>query len=272
MGDRMGGLVGLTTIVHLRPRWDDCDAYGHVNNAMYLALVRSATDEGLRTLGAPGLSDDARLAEIELAYKEPMGAGEEVDIQLRIRTRKDDELVLSYDFVRDGRSYADATVRWALRAGSLGADLPLPARDAGGAPFVMNHRVRSYEVGANGEAKPAAILQWLEHAIFGAAETVGWNRERMRDTDFVTLQIGHHLALGAPARDGDELRIESRLVEVRRVSGVWRHEVRRADGAIVALDDSRGAFLDLQGRIRPAPAGMLGALLAGPAARAGAVT
>lgn len=85
----------------------------------------------------------------------------------------------------------------------------------------------------------------------------------MEGEGFVTFVVGHHLILGTPSREHDELAVTSRLIELRRVSGTWHHEVRRADGSLVAADRARGAFLDLGGRIRPAPPGLLEDLLRG---------
>jgi hypothetical protein len=60
-----------------------------------------------------------------------------------------------------------------------------------------------------------------------------------------------------------KLLVSSRLVELRRVSGTWHHEIRRSDETLVAADRARGAFLDLVGRIRPAPVELLDDLLRG---------
>jgi acyl-CoA thioesterase FadM len=139
----------------------------------------------------------------------------------------------------------------------------MPARAAGGRPFQWRNVVRSHDVGPDGAVRPAVVLQWLEHAVFRSAAQAGWERTRMAAADFVALVIGHHLVFAAPAREGDELVIISRLVEVRRVSGTWRHEVRSSDGSLVAADDDRGAFLDSAGRIRPAPDGIIDDLLRG---------
>jgi acyl-CoA thioesterase FadM len=85
----------------------------------------------------------------------------------------------------------------------------------------------------------------------------------MEAAGFLTFVIDHHLVLGESARECDELLVSSRLVELRRVSDTWHHEIRRSDEVFVAADRARGAFLDLEGRIRTAPQELLDDLLRG---------
>lgn len=170
---------------------------------------------------------------------------------------------VAYSFEADQRPAAEATALWQLHGPPLDIDLSLLDGDGAGRTFAFTHAVESHELGPDDGARPQAILQWLEHAVFRAADRAGWPRRRMESEGFATFVVGHELVLGAPARDQDELAVTSRLVELRRVSGTWHHEVRRSDGSLVAADRARGAFLDLEGRIRPAPPGLLEDLLRG---------
>jgi len=241
--------------VRVRTRWDDCDRNGHVNNAAYAALVRAAHDRA----GLPA----SRLRALTIAYREPVGPEATLDVDVAVVETAPAAQRVTYTLRLDGRPAAAAEAAWQLADPPLHVDLPAITRDAGGRPFRFAQAVRTYEVGPDGEARPQAILQWLEHAVFRAAARAGWPTERMLAAGFLSLVIEHRLVLGESAREADELEVESRLVELRRVSGVWHHEIRRRDGALVAADRARGAFLDRDGRIRPAPPGLLEDLLRG---------
>jgi acyl-CoA thioesterase FadM len=244
-----------TRTVRVRSRWDDSDRYGHVNNAAYLAIIRAAHDRAGLAAG--------ELRALEITYRQPVPPETMIDIEVTVHEDGASHMRVAYALRVDGRAAADATALWQVAEAPLDNRLPPIHGDAGGRPFRFRQAVRSYELGPTASARPQAIVQWIEHAVFGAVERAGWPRARMEAAGFVTLVIGHHLVLGVPGLEGDELTVTSRLIELRRVSGTWHHEVHRQDGALVAADRARGAFLDLDGRLRPAPAGMLDDLLRG---------
>lgn len=247
--------AGPRATVRIRSRWDDCDRHGHVNNAGYLALIRAAHDRaGLR---------NGELRALEITYRQPVPPEVTVDVDAAVLEQEQSHMKTAYALQVDGRPAADATALWHISGPPLTADLPPIGRDVGGQDFSFHQAVRSYEVGPDGAARPQAILQWLEHAVFRAAVRAGWPRERMETAGFLTYVVGHHLVLGRPAREGEELTVTSRLVELRRVSGTWHHEIHASDGGLVAADRARGAFLDLEGRTKSAPAGLLDDLLRG---------
>lgn len=241
--------------VRVRSRWDDCDGYGHVNNAAFLALVRAAHDRA----GLPA----GRLRELQINYQQPVPPEAPVEVEVAVVREGEGQLRVRYVLAVDGRPSADMTALWQVGASAVEQDLPPIVRDAGGLPFGFRQSVRSYELGPDGTARPQVILQWLEHAVFRAAACAGWPRGRMEAAGFLTHVIGHHLVLGEPAREGEELAISSRLVDLRRVSGTWHHEIHGANGRLVAAGRARGAFLGLDGHLRPAPEGLLEDLLRG---------
>ncbi len=243
--------------VSLRARWDDCDGLGHVNNSAYAALLRDATELALgeRALG--------RLASLRIAYRVPVAAGSRVEVALETTSVGDELRRVDYAIRGGGALHAEASIEWCLAPSCHPSGLPPLDGDLGGKPFRWRELVRTYEVGPDGDVRASAILQWLEHAVFRAALRVGWDAARIAAADVVTLQIGHHLVRDVVAGAGDEVVVTSRLVEMRRASGTWHHEVRRVDGSLVAADRSRGAFIDGAGRIRAAPRELIDALLGG---------
>lgn len=241
--------------LRIRSRWDDCDGYGHVNNAAFLALARAAHDRA----GLPA----GQLRGLEINYHQPVPPEASIEADVAVVDEGEGRLRVRYALAVDGRSCADVTALWQLDGAPVAEEFPPITRDAGGLPFRFRQAVRSYELGPNGAARPQVVLQWLEYAVFRAAIRAGWPRDRMEAAGFLTYVVGHHLVLGEAAREGEELAVFSRLVDLRRVSGTWHHEIHGADGRLVAADRARGAFLGLDGHIRSAPEGLLADLLRG---------
>ena len=142
---------------------------------------------------------------------------------------RDGMLAARYHVDHDGRTHASATAEWRVDPGVASPSLPALERDVGGRPFAWSQAVRSFELGPDGALRPAAVLQWFEYAVYRAAQLVGWTPSRMREADFVTLQIGHLLAIRARVETGEDLAIVSRIVQEHQ--GVIRVEDNRPRGA-----------------------------------------
>src|SRR5688572_33247763 len=67
---------GLRHSFHCPMRWSDMDAYGHVNNVVYLTYLEEARVDMLFTigaeLGAKALSEGVLVARHEIDYRRPL--------------------------------------------------------------------------------------------------------------------------------------------------------------------------------------------------------
>ncbi|MCS7039604.1 MAG: thioesterase [Anaerolineae bacterium] len=247
----------------------EIDAFGHVNNAVYWQYLQQAT------VGAHPRTR-WRLRRLQIEYLTPALYGDELDV-LAWPESRDPSGHLTWGYLirrpADGRELVAARATWdgddatvtpltAPVAFRRPKALRLTAPIASSHTFRWQHIVRDYEPGADGLVPPAVHLQWIEEAKFSAAAAVGWSPERMAAADFVTVQLQHETEWYGDLGAGAEVTILSRLVELRRLKGTWRHEVY-SDGRLVALDYSHGAFLDRSGHPRPAPSALLTALLTG---------
>jgi acyl-CoA thioesterase FadM len=252
----------MVVTVKIQTRWDDADRHAHVNNAAYLALIRAAHDLAAEREPGAGIPPAADLRVLEITHHAPAESGAVVTVLVEPLDADGQLRRVRYGLSVAGAAIADATISWQLAGPPILPSLP-EIDDVDGRPFSFLQAVRTYEVGPGGVARPQAIVQWLEHAVFRASQRAGWSPARMQAAEFVPLVVGHHLVLGEPVGEGESVEITSRLVQLRRVSGIWHHQLRRADGALVAADHMRGGFVDLAGRIHAAPRELLDDLLRG---------
>ena len=275
-----------------RVRAYECDILGHLNNAVCQSYCEQTAVEASEDAGYGSEWYETQgtvwvLRQISIEYLKPAVSGDVLEVttwisgwrrvraqrEYEMRRRSDGEVIAraSADWVyidRDSAWPRRIPVAIAEEVGSGGETVVgpfrLPAEGLDSGTFLWQHGVKRYEIDANGHANNAVYLNWVEEAKFRAAEEAGWSVELLREENLVTVQIRHDTEYFRPAVYGDEIDVVSRLYDLRRVRGTWLHEIYRAgDGELLACNYSSGAFLDLEGRPRRAPAEMLEALLEG---------
>ncbi|MBI1802365.1 MAG: acyl-CoA thioesterase [Chloroflexi bacterium] len=103
-----------------RVRRYECDALGHVNNAVYIQYLEQTTEEALAAAGlAPdqsrGLADARRtLQQLAIEYLLPARPRDELNAQCWVQAVQDGELKMGYDLRRDadGALIARAEAVW----------------------------------------------------------------------------------------------------------------------------------------------------------------
>jgi acyl-CoA thioester hydrolase len=103
-----------------RVRFRDCDAMGHVNNAVYSTFLEEARIE---VLG--GLTDFI-LARVEIDFRAELRAGEEIEIGTRCSRIGTKSLELEHEISVGGRVAAEARSVLVGYDYSLAESVPLP--------------------------------------------------------------------------------------------------------------------------------------------------
>lgn len=272
-----------------RVRSYECDLLGHLNNAVYQqyceqASIEASEDAGYDAAWYANQGTAWVIRAITVEYLRPAVADDVLEVttwvsnwrrvwaqrEYLMQRRSDQEVVAraSAKWVYVDRATgqpqripADIERLIGVREGAV-RPYRLPEERLGQHEFHWPHRVRRYELDAMRHVNNAVYLNWVEEAKFRAAAEAGWPLERARAANFVTVQIRHDTEYFVPAVYGDEVDVVSYLYAVRRVRGTWLHEVYRVrDGELLVRNYSTGAFLDLEGRPREAPEGMLEVLL-----------
>lgn len=273
-----------------RIRHDECDAYGVLNNAVYLRLAQEAAWRHSASAGFPpewyaerGRAWLARDTAIE--YLAPVRYGDRVEVttyvpamrralarrayEFRLAGSGDPVAAAHTDFVYlDTAAEAPATIPpefVAALSGGRGAPArmerdpyPDPPRDPA-QPVTWRGRVQWRDVDPFQHLNNAAYFSYTEAAAseaglrFGVtpdAGEVGWALKRSR------MQYLH------PARFPDQLEIETWLSSLRRASAERQYEIYRAgDRELLARSSSLWLTVDLvSGRPRRIPDWMAQAL------------
>jgi len=270
-----------------RVRVYECDARGHVNNAVYLHYLQQATAEAWASYGAPAW----QLRSLATEHLAPAYSGDDLEVQAWSDGVEGPLLACGYNITRaeDVRPILRARATWASSSAEASIPLPTdwpsgPAALARVAPLRLPvdrlnahryrwaHTVCAYELDGSGCVNPVQLLRWLEEAKLVACAEVGWPLERMFAADLMIVQIRHDTEFCAPLRARERVEVISRICDLRLLKGTWAHEVYRVHAGaeagadekeLIALDYSTGAFLNCAGKPNPPPKTFLDALLQG---------
>ena len=258
----------------LRVRHHECDSYGHVNNAVYPQYLAQLTLDAHAVAAQD--ADQWSIRRLAIEFHTPAVYGDTLTAETYLTNVEGGQLTHAYRVTRpaDERLVIAARAVWSAppqpprTPAADTSSSPLkpfsPPTDNGALPFIWQHQVARYEVGAAGRVPPWIYLNWLEEATFSASGRAGWSIERMLDHDLVILQYRHDAEFLADASLGQTVEIVSRLIEVKRVRGTWLHEVFAVSPRVLLMRDfSTGVFLDREGHIRAAVAPMMADLTRG---------
>jgi acyl-CoA thioester hydrolase len=116
---------------HLRVRYNECDAQGHVFNANYLVYFDvTVTELWRQALGSyEALTADGLdlVAEVQVRFRAPARFDDELEITLEVERLGNTSMVSAIAVARDGETLAEGRiVHIFVRADRLGEKAPIP--------------------------------------------------------------------------------------------------------------------------------------------------
>lgn len=112
-------MEGFPFVRRERVRFRDCDAMGHVNNAVYSTFLEEARIDMLGGLA------DFILARVEIDFRSELRAGEEIEVGTRCSRIGTKSLDLEHEIRADGRVAAEAKSVLVGYDYKLGESVPL---------------------------------------------------------------------------------------------------------------------------------------------------
>ncbi|MCO5166722.1 MAG: acyl-CoA thioesterase [Planctomycetes bacterium] len=120
--------------------------------------------------------------------------------------------------------------------------------------FTLRLRVTRDDLDAQGHVSNVRVVDWMNRAAIAHSEAVGLDLARYRQLGGTFVVRRHEIDYLAPAFEGDEVVACTWAISCRRATAERRHEVRRADGRVLARGFNLWAWVDLTGRPARMPA------------------
>lgn len=258
-------------------RFYECDAYGHLNNAVYLRYMQEAAFNASASLGYDvdrynqmGRAWVARLSEIQ--YLRPVRYADTVVVSTWVQDFKRVRSLRAYEMRLQGSEelVARGWTDWVFvesvshRPVSIPKDVSsayLPDGSAGSNPvnrrlseqpeppacvFSDCRRVEWQDLDPAGHVNNAVYLSYLVEAAWRFGDVVDWTWERMSAGGFGVWARQHQIEYLQPAVYGDELRISTWLSNARRATINRHYTIQRVgDNQLLARANSIYVCVDL---------------------------
>ncbi len=206
-----------------RVRADECDPYGHLNNAVYVHYLMDAARADGRT-GAP--------AALQIEYAASAGPGDRVDVEPTAGGTDG----ASYRLAVDGVTVATATISW--------GPAPIPDPDVPARAFTIERPVEWRDLDRDGHLSPGAIASLAEDAGIQVTAAHRWPMSRCTAAGFGIVLRSHRIVFGGPVTIEDTIRIATWVRDPRRSMATRRYVLTR-DGDLVADLSSLYVWVDL---------------------------
>lgn len=249
-------------------RFDECDAYGLINNPNLLRYLQEAGWRADGKLGLPQASRDGQAwiwmpSHTEIGFLKPVRYGDVVEVTsqvasltpdhwqraYQVRRRSEDDLLVQGTIVwrmadaDDGRprllpDEIRRALEWALAAQSQ-SDWAAGQSKAEAAPAGALRQQRSVawgDVDPQGRLNLAAIVDMMTDVGIDAGAAHGWTLARCEAEGIAFVVREHVVDYHVPARLGEALEVSTWLSDVRRSTGLRHYRLQQRSGGKVLAD------------------------------------
>lgn len=115
-------------------------------------------------------------------------------------------------------------------------------------PFILEHRVRTFETGTGGTLTPSALLNLMQHAAGKHADELGWSVRSLHDAGRTWVLQRFYMEIRQPPADNALFRIKTRPSGADRLLAYRDYIVENPDGDILAKATSSWVVMDLNSR------------------------
>ena len=260
-----------------RARFNECDAYGHVNHAVYLTYMQEAAFDASADVGYDFPAHEALerlwfIRESQITYLKPLQYNDIFIVKTwvadvrRVRSRR----MYEFRLARTGEPIANAYTDWvflnskSLRPATIPPEMALAYVPEGAADrlirepfpeppappqglFQSRRIVKWRDVDPAQHVNNTVYLHYLEDCATDLVRVLGWPVSRMSAAGFGIIARSYRIEYLEPALMDEELEIATWVSDVKRATAVRHYTIKRpADNQLIARARALWVWVNLE--------------------------